>query len=507
VSPARRSRTRWHLFVSISCTLISRFLGFIRTIVETSLLGLTSITDCYQGAFRLTNFFREVFAEGALGGVYTPLHTRAVVENSEEEATNFFWATVLTVLIVSSLLVVILYVGLKPILSFWLMDFSSQKVQITMTYAQIMLPFLTFISVGSMFMVGHYLKGRFVYSSLHPILFSLAVIGFGLANPGGNLGISLSWGVLVGGVLQFLLLATTLRPGLPSIEGLSRQMPRIKLLLSMLFPVLIAVAIHRINRLIDLQFASGLVAGTLSALAYSMVILNVPMGLVSIASSNVFYPLLARLKSEGKLEEYHYEITRALRFLLLLGIPLTIFFTMYSLDLVQFLFLKIPGWIQISTQMEETSVVLMADALRFYSPGLLFIVINPLLVKIFHSSLETRVPAVLGSLLVLFNILINMLLTPLFAHKGIAAATSICAFLHSIFLIRCLWLTKTYKLERKVLASLSFYTLLAFPSYYVSSLLPSSFTPLPEFLLGSLIYFLLFFSVQWIQYGSFSWPR
>ena len=97
MNPKGISKTNWHLFVSISCTILSRLLGFIRSIVETSLLGLSVVTDCYQGAFRLTNFFREVFAEGALGGVYTPLHTKVTAEQSEEDASQFFWITVLGV--------------------------------------------------------------------------------------------------------------------------------------------------------------------------------------------------------------------------------------------------------------------------------------------------------------------------------------------------------------------------------------------------------------------------
>lgn len=499
------SKTNWHLFVSISCTILSRLLGFIRSIVETSLLGLSMVTDCYQGAFRLTNFFREVFAEGALGGVYTPLHTRAAAEHGEEEANQFFWVTVFGVFLLSILLVSLLYIFLEPILHFWLLDFSREKLSLTNQFSRIMLPFLVFISTGSMFMVGHYLKGRFVYSTIHPILFSLAVICFGLLNPCNDLGQSLSYGVLVGGACQFFLLAVTLRPGMPSWKGMKKQVPRLRQMLIMLLPVFTALAIHRINRLIDLQFASGLITGTLSALAYAMVILNVPMGLVSIASSNVFYPIIARLKSENKEKEYHQQVSRALSFLLYLAIPLSCFFTLFAQDLVEFLFLKLPTWFQVKTEMEKSSLQLMGESLKFYSLGLAFVIINPLLIKVFHSSLKTKAPALLGSTLVVFNILINMILTPFFAHKGIASATSICAFLHTVFLIRWLWMSETYRFDRKILYISLAYAAVAFGAYTIGGMIPSQFSPLPEFLLGSIIYFLVFIAVQCLRYGSFPW--
>ena len=507
MNPKGISKTNWHLFVSISCTILSRLLGFIRSIVETSLLGLSVVTDCYQGAFRLTNFFREVFAEGALGGVYTPLHTKVTAEQSEEDASQFFWITVLGVFFLSIFLVSLLYLFLEPVLQFWLIDFSTEKLSMTKNLSTIMLPFLIFISTGSMFMIGHHLQGRFVYSSIHPILFSICVISFGLLNPLGNLGESFAYGVLVGGIFQFLLLALTLRPGRPSLRGMKRQIPHLKQMLIMLLPVFTALAIHRINRLIDLQFASGLVTGTLSALAYSMVILNVPMGLVSIASSNVFYPILARLKSANKNDEYQKEVSRALTFLLWLAIPLTGFFILFANELVEFLFAKLPAWFQVSSQLESSSLRLIGESLRFYSLGLVFIIINPLLIKVFHSSLQTKAPAILGSTLVIFNILINMILTPFFAHKGIAAATSICAFLHTIFLVRWLWASGTYRLEWNIFWHSLAYLSVSLIIFLIIGYLENELSPLPEFLVGSIIYFLVFFKVEWLRRGSMPWPK
>lgn len=507
MSPKGISKTSWHLFVSISCTILSRLLGFIRSIVETSLLGLSIITDCYQGAFRLTNFFREVFAEGALGGVYTPLHSKVTAEQSQEDASQFFWTTVLGVFFLSIILVTVLYLFLEPILQFWLIDFSPDKISITKNLSTIMLPFLVFISTGSMFMVGHHLQGRFVYSSVHPILFSICVISFGLLDPLNDLGESFAYGVLIGGFFQFLLLALTLRPGKPSWQGMKRQLPHLKQMLFMLLPVFTALAIHRINRLVDLQFASGLVTGTLSALAYSMVILNVPMGLVSIASSNVFYPILARLKSEKKNDEYQQEVSRALTFLLWLAFPLTGFFILFAYELVEFLFLKLPTWFHVSTQLEKSSLRLIGESLCYYSLGLVFIIINPLLIKVFHSSMQTKAPAFLGSTLVIFNILINMILTPFFAHKGIAAATSICAFLHTVFLVRWLWASGTYRVEWKIFLNGLYYLIATAAIFSTLTNFENVFSPLPEFLVGSLIYFLVFFKVEWLRRDSWHWSK
>ena len=58
--------------------------------METTLLGLTGITDAYQAAFRLTNFFREIFGEGAIGSVFTPMHANYSENDGKKISQNFF---------------------------------------------------------------------------------------------------------------------------------------------------------------------------------------------------------------------------------------------------------------------------------------------------------------------------------------------------------------------------------------------------------------------------------
>jgi putative peptidoglycan lipid II flippase len=494
-----RSKTPRKLFFSIASTTASRGIGFLRSIVETSLLGLSAATDSYQAAFRLTNFFREVFAEGALGGVFTPLHSEAEAQESSSQGWSFFWLTSLTVLLLSSLLVLGLYLGLDSILKLWLIDFSPPKLASTAIYAKWMLPYLVLISTASMFMILHHIQGRFVISSLHPTLFSVSIIGCGLFDPLQELGQSLSLGILIGGFFQLLILAFTLKPKAPNWQGMKSQIPRLRRLLVMLFPVLFALGVQRINRLVDLQFASGLIEGSLSSLAYALVVINVPMGLISIASSNVFYPLITKFKAEKKQKSYQVQVLQALRFLLVLAIPMALFFTVHSYAIIDLLFHKIPLWMGMNTLITPMSVELMAGALTYYSPGLVCFIVNPLLIKIFHSSLNTRTPALLGIILVAVNIVLNILLTPLFAVKGIALASSVTAFLQTALLIWKLRQGGHFQINLQIFWDSLRFLFAAMVAIGVGTLSPMIISPIPEFFLGICVYFFLLFTVKYFR--------
>ena len=56
-----------------SFTLLSRIVGFVRDIVLSAVLGSGAVADAFFVAFKLPNFFRRLFAEGAFSAAFVPL--------------------------------------------------------------------------------------------------------------------------------------------------------------------------------------------------------------------------------------------------------------------------------------------------------------------------------------------------------------------------------------------------------------------------------------------------
>ncbi len=56
-----------------SMTLISRLMGFARDILFANLFGVNAATDAFFVAFKIPNFLRRLFAEGAFAQAFVPV--------------------------------------------------------------------------------------------------------------------------------------------------------------------------------------------------------------------------------------------------------------------------------------------------------------------------------------------------------------------------------------------------------------------------------------------------
>jgi putative peptidoglycan lipid II flippase len=54
-------------------TLISRILGFVRDMVIAGFFGASAGTDAFFVAFKIPNFLRRLFAEGAFAQAFVPV--------------------------------------------------------------------------------------------------------------------------------------------------------------------------------------------------------------------------------------------------------------------------------------------------------------------------------------------------------------------------------------------------------------------------------------------------
>jgi putative peptidoglycan lipid II flippase len=313
-----------------------------------------------------------------------------------------------------------------------------------------MLPYLALIATGSVLMIWQQLQGRFFLSSAHPILFSLAIIVMGLLNPMESAAHSLSVGVLLGGLFQCLMLLLSSRFPLPSYSGMKKYSWDALSLLIPLLPVLLALGVARLGKLIEMQFASGLASGGLASLTYASVILHVPLGLISVAFGNVLFPLLSRQHATADSQEF--KDTFGLGFLLLLctALPVALLFTFESQNIAWILFIGVPSLFGVNVATPE-SVARIGECLCGYSPSILFLCLSPFLIRSFHASRDTKTPAIISMLLLLLNYLFNALLTPILQHTGIALAQSLVALIQVLALIFSIYWYKIYAFSKPFL--------------------------------------------------------
>ena len=128
-------------------TFVSRILGLIRDFVIARLFGANELTDAFLVAFRIPNFFRRLFAEGAFSQAFVPILAEYKNKRSYE-ATQLLINHVCSLL--SLFLIVITCVGIFA--APWLVYISapgfiehSEKFQLTVDLLRITFPYIFFI--------------------------------------------------------------------------------------------------------------------------------------------------------------------------------------------------------------------------------------------------------------------------------------------------------------------------------------------------------------------------
>jgi len=82
--PVRGGLLRSGLIVSVM-TMLSRVLGLARDVTIASLLGAGSGADAFFVAFKIPNFMRRLFAEGAFNQAFIPVLSEYATRRTREE--------------------------------------------------------------------------------------------------------------------------------------------------------------------------------------------------------------------------------------------------------------------------------------------------------------------------------------------------------------------------------------------------------------------------------------
>ena len=131
-----------------SFTMISRILGFIRDILMAAVLGAGAITDCFVVAFKLPNFFRRLFAEGAFSASYVPIFSATLEKDGKEEALKFA-EEAFACLLITLLLFVALFELFTPALIFSIANGfvdDEAKFSLAVILTRYTFPFILFVS-------------------------------------------------------------------------------------------------------------------------------------------------------------------------------------------------------------------------------------------------------------------------------------------------------------------------------------------------------------------------
>ena len=424
---------------------ISRIIGFIRDVLIAKFVGVSVLSDVFFAAFRLPNFFRRIFAEGALNSAFVPMYVEKIhVENNHASALAFV-RNILSLLIYTvSLLVVLMQIFMPWFTKIMFPGFFADvdKFSLLVHLSRITIFYLLFISVVSLFSGVLNSLGKFAVTSSSSIILNITLIAslYAISPFVPNHAYALSWGVFAAGLLQLLWVSFFLfrskilvYPTFPRLDKDTRVFFR------KLLPGVIGANVMQINLFVDTIIAS-LIPGAVSYLYYADHVNQLPLAMIGIAIGVALLPALSRRIKSGdekgavKLQNIAVEVS------LILAIPAALALTCISYPIISVLFER--G----AFTAQNTEAVSLA--LKFYSIGLPAYIVVKVLEPSFFSRGNTKTPMKIAITCLISNVILNLIFFKPFGYIGIILASVCSSYLNVSLLLWNLIKEKHFYFER-----------------------------------------------------------
>ncbi len=407
-----------------SATALSRVLGYIRDASIAHVFGAAMLTDAFFVAFRISNLLRRLVGEGALTSSFVPIFTEELTLRSREAARTLS-SSVFTLF--GIILVVLSVVGILisgPIVELMSPGFVADpgKFALTVRLTRLMFPYmisigLTAIGMGVLNSVRH-----FAAPALSPVLFNISIIAsiFLVAPFLTHPVYALPVGVLAGGLFQFLLLVPFLSKfGFMPTPTFRFRTPGVGRIFRLMGPAAFGVGVYQLNIFVVLWFASRLPEGSVSYLYYSGRLMELPLGVFSVAVSTAVLPSLSEQVTRLDHEGFRRSLSYAIRIVVYMTVPAMAGLLVLCYPIIEVLFKH--------GEFGTAAVDGTAYALYFYTVGIVPVAISRVLVSVYYSLKDTATPLYIALVTFVVNVVLCYLLVGPMGHGGLALATSISA--------------------------------------------------------------------------------
>jgi len=414
-------------------TMISRLLGFVRDVLFASLFGAHGAYDAFVIAFKLPNFMRRLFGEGAFSQAFVPVLAHQK-EQQDAQGIQQFIGHVATLLGLSLIVVVVLLEIFAPsIIHVFAPGFHATKDRFD-TAVRLLhwtAPYLFFIAMVAYASAILNTYKKFFLAAIAPVLLNLSFIGavvIGFVLHYQNI-MLLAYAVMAAGILQCALLWV----GLYRMDKLPKfcwgfwQDTAVRRVLKLMVPALFGVSVAQIGIIIDNIFASYLPVGSISWLYYSDRLTYLPLGVIGVALSTVVLPHLSSQVSKKNPEGFSKTLAWAFEMTWLVGMPAAIGLGFLAGPIITTLLYH--------GAFTAHAAVMTSYALMAFSsglPGFMFIKIGA---PGFYARQKMATVVRIAAMAVVINIILNAVLIVPLAHAGLALATAIASSINAA----CLW--------------------------------------------------------------------
>ncbi len=441
----------WRSTVIVSAmTMLSRVLGLVRDVVLLNVFGAGKDFDTFVVAFRIPNFFRRLFAEGAFSQAFVPVLTEYKTTKTHAEVQILISRVFGCLSVFMTTLTLFAMIAAPAIIYVYAPGFhgDAEKFAMATEMFRLTIPYLLFMSLTAFASSILNSYGSFATPAFAPVLLNICMIAgaFWLTPYMAEPIMALGWAVIIAGLLQFAIQIPEIwRRKLfipPKIDFKHEGVDRI---LKLMLPAIFAMSVTQINLLLNTIWASFMQDGSVSWLYSAERMTELPLGLIGVAIGTVILPSLSARHAEHDEEKFRKMMDWATKVIVLVGLPASCALFMLSNPIIQTLFER--------GQFSAEDTQMTALALQCMSGGVIAFMLIKVFAPGFFSRQDTKTPVKIGLIAVAANAILNIVFIGFFKlidwkeeHMALALASTGSALINAGLLYFYLHKKKIFRL-------------------------------------------------------------
>ena len=287
------------IFTNSFGILFSRVTGLGRDVLMASSLGASIWSDMFFMAFKLPNFFRRIFAEGAFTQAFMPSF---IASKHKGVFTTAIFLRFMLFLMFFSLIITIFP---EPITGLLALGWTSEQVANTAPLTAINFWYLDLIFVVTFIATLLQYKNHFATTAMATALLNISMITalwIYMKDDPKTVAYALSFAVIIGGFLQIfahiialyhfrlhrLFIGGWIYRKKKDVEDEKSHFN------SLFLPGILGNSTPQISAFVDTMLATFLATGSVSFLFYANRVFQLPLAIIAIATATVLFPTVSK---------------------------------------------------------------------------------------------------------------------------------------------------------------------------------------------------------------------
>lgn len=393
--------------------------------------GTSKNTDAWLMASMLPNLLFGTI-NAAISTTVVPTMTQGDAQYSPRSVQRFL-NELFTAVVVFSLALIVLGEVLAPEIIHWVaIGFHGSEVPLTIEMTRIMVPTIIFWGLSGIIVGVLQEREQYFLPSISPLAINIVRISTIII-------LGSIWkitGVAVGFLLAVAsqLIVTWPALGRSGIHLHFRwhfHHPLLRQMIKMSGPFFLVSSVGTVGLIVDRILASTQVSGSLAALNYAYVLIQMPIGLVVASLATPIYTKLSQHHSHHDHEMFLALAMKGLRLVLTVIVPITIWFMILRVPILRLLYQH--------GVFSNRSTTQTAGTLLYFAVGLPGFGLSFYLQKLFFATRNTRSPSRFSIITIGVNIIGDLILVRLMHTDGLALATGLAAWVNTALLARAVF--------------------------------------------------------------------